>query len=150
MAEVNQVTSTLMVEGSDVATSNVARNLAAYETVEGWPAGKVLFREGEQPRGVHVIHSGEADLLFSAKAGQSKALLVFGPGQILGLSCVVSGRAHDCTATARTPCVTGFIEKERFLALLDQIPALWFSVLQMLSTDINACYDCMRSLNGAR
>ena len=150
MGEVNQVTSTLMVEGSDAATSNVTRSLAAYETVEGWPAGKVLFREGEQPRGVYVIHSGESDLLFSAKAGQSKALLVSGPGQILGLSCVVSGRAHDCTATARTPCVTGFIEKERFLALLDQIPALWFSVLQMLSSDINACYDCMRSLNGAR
>lgn len=124
--------------------------MAAYETVEGWPAGKVLFREGEQPKGVYVVHSGEADLLFSAKAGQSKALLVAGPGQILGLSAVVSGRVHDCSATARTPCVTGFIEKSRFLELLDQIPALWFSVLQLLSTDINACYDCMRALNGGR
>ena len=144
------MTSTLIVDGGENAGPDVTRNLAPYETVEGWPAGKVLFREGEEPRGVFVVHSGEADLLFSAKGGQSKALLVAGPGQILGLSCVVSGRAHDCSATARTPCVTGFIEKERFLALLDQIPALWFSVLQMLSVDVNACYDCMRTLSGAR
>ena len=150
MTEVNQVTSMLVVDGAEPASLNVTRSLAAYETVEGWPAGKVLFREGEQPRGVYVVHSGEADLLFSAKGGHSKALLLGGPGQILGLSCVVSGRAHDCSATVRTPCVTGFIERERFLALLDQIPALWFSVLQMLSTDINACYDCMRTLSGAR
>lgn len=121
--------------------------LAAYETVEGWPNGKVLFREGEQPRGVYVVHSGEADLLFSAKAGSSKPLLVAGPGQILGLSAVVSGRLHDSSATARTPLVTGFVEKQRFLALLDQLPELWFSVLQMLSTDVNACYDTMRALN---
>ena len=141
------MTSTLAVGSVDPATSNVTRGLAAYEIVEGWPAGKILFREGEQPRGIYVVHSGEADLLFSAKAGSSKPLLVMGPGQLLGLSAVVSGRPHDASATARTPLVTGFIEKERFLALLDQLPALWFSVLQMLSSDINACYDCMRALN---
>jgi len=117
-------------------------NLATYELVEGWPAGKVLFREGEQPRGVYVVHSGEADLRF-----RTKSLQIVGPGQILGLSAVVSGRPHDSSATSRTPIVTGFIEKERFLNLLDQMPSLWFSVLQMLSTDINASYDCMRTLN---
>ena len=117
-------------------------NLATYELVEGWPAGKVLFREGEQPRGVYVVHSGEADLLY-----RSKSLQTVGAGHILGLSSVVSARPHDSAATARTPIVTGFIEKERFLNLLDQLPSLWFSVLQMLSNDINSCYDCMRTLN---
>jgi len=136
----------LAVESVDTATSDVARALAAYETIEGWPPGKVLFRDGEMPAGVYVVHSGESDLLFSAKAGTSKALLVMGPGQILGLSAVVAGRKHDSSATARTALVTGFIGKDRFLGLLDQLPALWFSVLQMLSSDINACYDCMRTL----
>jgi CRP/FNR family cyclic AMP-dependent transcriptional regulator len=117
-------------------------NLATYELVEGWPAGKVLFREGEQPRGVYVVHSGQVDLLY-----RSKSLQIVGPGQILGLSAVVSARPHDSSATARTPIVAGFIEKERFLSLLDQLPSLWFSVLQMLSTDVNSSYDCMRSLN---
>lgn len=127
-------------------TESVVRTLSRYEKAEGWPTGSVLFREGEQPRGIYLVHSGEIDQLFSSRAGFSKPLLVAGPGQILGLSCVVSGRAHNCSATARTPSVTGFIEKDRFTALLEEQPALWWEVLRILSTDINSCYDCMRGL----
>jgi uncharacterized protein YneF (UPF0154 family) len=46
--------------------------------------------------------------------------------------------------------VTGFIAKERFLKLLDENPPLWFSVLQMISSEINSCYDCMRTLTASR
>ncbi len=131
-------------------SSSVLQTLAPYETVEGWPAGKLLFREGENPRGVYVLLSGEVDLLFSARNGQAKPLRIAEAGTILGLSCVVSGRVHDCSATARSSVVTGFIAKDKFLSLLDENPALWFSVLQMLSTDINSCYDCMRTLTATR
>ena len=135
---------------SETCSSSVLQTLAPYETVEGWPAGKLLFREVENPRGVYVLLSGEVDLLFSSRSGQSKPLRVAEAGQILGLSCVVSGRPHDCSATARSSVVTGFIAKDAFLSLLDESPALWFSVLQMLSTDINSCYDCMRTLTAMR
>lgn len=131
---------------SPVISESVIRALSRFEKAEGWPTGSILFREGEQPRGVYIIHSGEIDQLFSSRTGQAKPLLVAGPGQILGLSCVVSGKAHNCSATARTPSVTGFIDRDRFTSLLEEQPALWWSILQMLSTDINSCYDCMRTL----
>lgn len=134
----------------ETCSHSVLQTLAPYETVEGWPAGKQLYRETENPRGVYVLLSGEADLLFSSRSGLAKPLRIAEAGQILGLSCVVSGRAHDCSATARSSVVTGFIAKDKFLSLLDENPALWFSVLQMLSTDINSCYDCMRTLTATR
>lgn len=140
----------LDVDRLDGCNQSVLQTLAPYETVEAWPTGKLLFREGESPRGVYVLLSGEVDLLFSSRAGQAKPLRVASAGQILGLSCIVSGRNHDCSATARTSCVTGFIAKEKFLSLLDENPPLWFSILQTLSSDINSCYDCMRSLSAAR
>lgn len=130
--------------------SLIAQALAPVETLQSWPAGKVLFSEGEQPDGVYFIHSGEVDLSFSSpRSGAAKALLVAGSGQILGLTCVVSGRVHDSSARTRTTCVTGFIEKRDFLRLLDEMPALWLSVLQMISTNISACWDCMRHLGAA-
>jgi CRP-like cAMP-binding protein len=125
------------------------QTLAPYERIERWPAGALLFREGERPRGVYFLHSGEVDLLFSSRAGEAKPLLVAEAGQLLGVSCVVSGRPHDCSATARTGCVTGFIDRETFLRVLDEQPALWFTVLQMISSDINSCWDCMRTLSVA-
>jgi len=135
---------------SGIASESVIRGLSRHEKAEGWPTGSILFREGEQPRGVYIIHSGEIDQLFSARNGHTKPLLTAGPGQILGLSCVVSGKSHNCSATARTPSVTGFIERDRFTALLAEQPALWWSILQILSTDINSCYDCMKTLTVSR
>lgn len=144
------MTTTQFEVGRETCNSAVLQTLAPYESVEGWPAGKLLYRESESPTGVYVLLSGEVDLLFSSRSGQAKPLRIAEAGQILGLSCVVSGRMHDCSATARTACVTGFIAKDKFLSLLDENPSLWFSVLQMLSTDINSCYDCMRTLTATR
>lgn len=149
-AEVNALTAIEMVERNEVGQSQVARSLAPYETVEAWPAGRVLFREGEEPAGVYFLHSGEVDLCFATGKSEPRSLLVADAGQILGITCVMSGRKHDCTATTRSACMTGFVEKEKFLRLLDEQPALWLSVLQMISTNINQCWDCMRSIAAAR
>jgi CRP-like cAMP-binding protein len=129
---------------------HVAETLAPFETVEVWPAEKVLFREGTSPAGVYFLHAGEVDLCFSGKNGEAKSLLVADAGQILGLTSVMSGRAHDCSATTRSASVTGFVQKDRFLRLLDEKPGLWLTVLRMISKDINACWDCMRSLSIGR
>jgi CRP-like cAMP-binding protein len=127
-----------------------ADTLYEHETLEMHGAERVLFREGEEPRGVYVVHSGQIDLVFSGKNGAAKPLRVAEEGAILGLSCVVSRCRHDCSATTRTPCELGFIDRETFLRQVDHSPAVWFSVLQLLSQDVNSCYDCMRSIIAAK
>jgi CRP/FNR family transcriptional regulator len=113
-------------------------------------AGEILFREGEEPAGVYVLRSGQVELLFTSRKGDAKALRVAQTGQILGLSCVVTQRVHDCTASATTPCRVGFIGRQDFLRVLEECPEVWFSVLRLLSNDVNAVYDDIRVLAGAR
>jgi CRP-like cAMP-binding protein len=139
---------TTAYEPIQTASPFVTETLAPHETTESVPSGKLLFREGDEPRGVYFLHSGEVDLVFSSRTGDAKALRVAEPGQLLGLSCVVSHRPHDCSATTKEPAIVGFIEKDEFQKLLEEKPALWLTVLQMISTDINACWDCMRTLSG--
>ena len=115
--------------------------LEPYETLHAIPAGKVLFREAEQAEGVYVLHSGEVELSFS-----SKPMALAGPGEILGLTTVMSGRAHDSSAVARTACMVGFVEKSVFIRLLDEQPSLWLTVLQMISSNINQCWQSMRAM----
>jgi CRP-like cAMP-binding protein len=128
------------------STTETAELLAPYERVHVYAPGTVLFREGEEPDGVYYVHSGEVTLNFSSPKGGAKSLLLAGAGEIVGLTCVMSARRHDCSATARTTCITGFVEKNRFLTLLEEKPALWLTVLRMISSNINACWDCMRNL----
>jgi CRP-like cAMP-binding protein len=129
-----------------VSQSIIESSLADRETPLRFKAGETLFREGETPKGLHILQAGEVDLLFSPRNGEAKPLRVAQPGQILGLSCLVTTRSHDCTATARTQCEVAFIEREDFLRTLDDSPTVWFSVLRLLSSDINAVYDDMRHL----
>jgi CRP/FNR family transcriptional regulator len=129
-----------------VNQSIIETSLAGVEMPLKVKPGETIFREGEKPCGIYIVQSGTVDLLFSARNGNVKPLRIAQAGQILGLSCVVTQRDHDCTATARTPCEIGFIGRDEFLRVLDDCPAVWFSVLRLLSNDVNAVYDDMRAL----
>ncbi|MBK5258970.1 MAG: cyclic nucleotide-binding domain-containing protein [Thermoanaerobaculia bacterium] len=129
-----------------MATPVVADALAQFERNERLPAGRALFREGEEAEGVWTVRSGEVDLVFASAKGVARALRVAETGQILGLSAVISRRSHDCSATVRHNAELGFIERDRFLSLLEQQPTLWLTVLQLISSDINSCWDCLRNL----
>ncbi|HXH37097.1 MAG TPA: Crp/Fnr family transcriptional regulator [Thermoanaerobaculia bacterium] len=124
----------------------IESTLLHNQTLEIWPAGRTLFYEGEEPRGVYVIHSGIVDLIFSAKDGRAKALNEGRPGQIIGLSSVFSHRPHDYTATVRTTSNLGFVDDATFHRLLENTPAMLFGVLRLLSEDVNSCYECMREI----
>lgn len=129
-----------------MSRSIIETNLADRETLLRLREGETLFREGDVPLGVYVLHSGTVNLVFSARNGSTKPLREAQPGQLLGLSCVVTQRPHDCTATAAEPCEVAFIERADFLRALDDSPAVWFSVLRVLSSEVNAVYDDIRTM----
>jgi CRP-like cAMP-binding protein len=118
--------------------------LASSETLQHRSAGEMLFLEGEAPAGVYVIHSGEVNLLFGARNGAVRTLRVAAPVQILGLSAVVAGRPHDSSATARTRCDVGFIERDDFMHSMEDDSSFRLGVLRMLSRDVSSVYDDMR------
>lgn len=124
--------------------------LTERETLQRQPAGNILFDEGRQPRGIYLVHSGAIELLFRTGNGELKRARAGGVGEILGLGSVVSCRPHEYTARAVTTCELGFIDKESFLQVLDEHPAIWFSVLRLLSQDVNASYDSLRAGADAR
>jgi CRP-like cAMP-binding protein len=128
-------------------TALIEPSLAESETLQSLPAGTPLFREGEEPRGVFVVRSGEVDISFTARDGTIKPLSIATAGQILGLSSVVMRRPHDCTAIARTRCELGFIDQDALLHALEDTPAVRFNVLRILSSEVNGAYDAMRNLS---
>lgn len=129
---------------------SVETQLLNAARVEQWPAGKTLFREGDPSRGVYVVVSGEIDLVFNARRGAHKTLRVAHTGDIAGLGDAVAGTPYDCTATTRTAATIGTLPANDLRRLLNETPSLWLGVLQFLSNDVNACYDCMRGVAGLR
>jgi CRP/FNR family cyclic AMP-dependent transcriptional regulator len=124
--------------------------LTGRETLQNRPAGSILFTEGDQPRGIYVVHSGTIEVLMRARNGDWKPIWSAAAGEILGLESVISRRPHDSTARAITSCKLGLVERETFLGMLDESPAIWFSVLRLLSQGVNASYDSLRNVTHAR
>ena len=63
-----------------------------------FPAGEVLFREGESGEVMFVIQSG-AVRISKEVGGEQKVLAVLGPGEFLGEMAILNGKPRTATAT---------------------------------------------------
>ncbi len=120
--------------------------LACAERIERYLPGSTLFNEGEAPRGIYIVHSGEVDLVFSARNGLRKRLRSVHAGEILGLSDVVSHTTYDCTAVTCSQARIGFVSLHDLERTLQDDPSQWFGVAAMLSAGLGSCWESMRSL----
>jgi CRP-like cAMP-binding protein len=118
-------------------------NLFTRHELQRVPAGIILFEEDEPPAGVYILHSGEVALGCGLET-PSPRLRVAGAGEILGLNAVISRGRHVSSAVAVTGCEVGFIAGDEFRRLVEESPAIWFSVLRQLSQDVHASYDIIR------
>ena len=130
-------------------TRILLETLAPHQVLSSYSPGATIFRETAAPFGVHVLVSGAIDLHFGGRNGDNP-LRVSEPGTIFGLSSLMGGRPHEYTATAATNVVTGFLDTTTFFRVLNETPALWLTVLRVLSRDISSCYDRVRELSVPR
>lgn len=128
----------------------VENQFGSIEQIERWPAGEVIFREGDLPRGIFILYSGTVDLIFSARTGVQKTLRTALPGGIVGLSDAISNRPHDCTASTRSGARIGFVPIEALRRQLEETPELWLSIAKYLSAEVDSCWASMRTLSAAR
>jgi CRP-like cAMP-binding protein len=124
--------------------------LAVAEDIQRWPAGSVLLNEGDRPRGIYIIRTGQVDIVFSSRKGLRKVLRTARPGEILGLSEIVSGTVCVSTATTRTSSRIGFIGAEQLRCMLEEDPSLWLEIVADLSVDLSSCWQSMRRVSAAR
>ncbi len=121
------------------------RSLAALDHVSfvhSYPAGAVLFVEGQASRGVFVICKGQAKLSVVSEEGRTLILKIAGPGEVLGLGSAVSGRPYEATVETLGPCEVNFIKTHDFRHLLQgDSDICMHAALQMSQQYNNACRE---------
>jgi CRP/FNR family transcriptional regulator len=78
--------------------------------------------------------------------GKTLILKVAEPGEVLGLSATVSGKAYELTAETLDPCQVNFVKREDFLRFLRDHADACFRVAEQLSDKYNAACHEIRSL----
>jgi CRP/FNR family transcriptional regulator len=74
-------------------------------------------------------------LSLNSIAGRRLIIGMAGPGEILGLTSVVSGFPYEMTADSHLPCIVAQIPRQNFLAFLIRYPIACMNVARQLSMD---------------
>ncbi len=111
-----------------------------------YPRGAVLFVEGENPRGLSILCSGQAKLSVTSATGHAVNLRIVEPGEALGLSSVVANEPYVTRAETLSRCQVSFIPKLRFIQLIHAHADLAFNVSRHLSRELHNAYDQTRLL----
>lgn len=117
------------------------RELNAIRQNAFYPRGVVLYAEGETPRGVYILCSGEVRLTAVSNDGSEVILRVAGRGDILGLSNTLSREPHRARAQTFSACQIGFIPRLEFLQLLRAHPDAALRIAEYLSVELQGAWE---------
>lgn len=123
-------------------------SIKAFESVKisnNYSSGSMLFVEGQLANGVYMLCHGEAKLYTCSRDGKVVILHVARPGELLGLSAVISGGTYEVSAEVIEPCQVNYITRADFLRLMNAHPDVAMSTVKQLSARYNDTCNQIRS-----
>ena len=123
-------------------------DLVSHHTV--MPAGAVLFVEGQTPRGIFILCSGNVKLSTTSKDGKMLILKQAEAGEVLGLSAVISGTNYEMTAETALPSQLNFIGRQDFMGLMQRESEVGMHAATWLSREFQGAYRDIHDLVLAR
>ncbi len=102
-----------------------------------FPAGTVLFEEGQPGDYMYVVQSGEIEI--RRQVGETERVLaVLPPGEFLGEMAILNGRPRSATAVVRTAARLLVIEGRTFEAMLRARPEIAMRIIKSLATRLES------------
>ena len=112
-----------------------------------YPARVNIFQEGERARAVHVLCLGQVKLYTTSREGKTMILKIAWPGDVLGLTAVLSQTAYEVTAETLEPCQVKTLRREEFLAFIDKFSEAGRHSLESLANEYQSAFRDARRLS---
>lgn len=122
----------------------------AIKSIELQPKNTVLFSEGRPAKGIYVLCDGRAKLSICSDTGKRLMLRIAGPGEVLGLGATMASTPYEVTAELLDASQVVFIKRKDLLKFLRDHREACMMVVQMLSQDLHAAYERVRSIGLTR
>lgn len=107
--------------------------------------GHVLFREGDQPKYLHLLKKGE--VIFTILSfEQIIPCFSVGVGSLLGLSAVIAGTPFALSATASPDAEVLRIAATDVLELIDGSATRYMCVLRLLAEETHRAHQALADL----
>jgi CRP/FNR family cyclic AMP-dependent transcriptional regulator len=102
-----------------------------------FPAGAILFEEGQPGDDMYIVVSGEVEI--RRQAGESERVLAVLPaGEFFGEMAILNGRPRSATAVVRTAARLLVIDGTTFEAMLRARPEIALRMIKALATRLDS------------
>lgn len=110
------------------------------------PRGAVLFVEGEDSRGIHIVCSGKVKLTMLSSTGRTLIAGIVEAGEVLGVSATMLGKPYEISAETLEPCQIDFIRREDFLRYVKTHSDAAIRLARQLSDNCQSAHQQIRAL----
>jgi CRP-like cAMP-binding protein len=110
------------------------------------PGTVLILEEGQDPASVLLLLEGRAKLSLNSIEGRRLIIGFASPGEIIGLTSVVSGLPYEITAEAQFPCMISSLPRQSFLDFLLRSAVACQNVTRQLSLDYKRTLGQLRTL----
>jgi CRP/FNR family transcriptional regulator len=99
------------------------------------PGRTILFIEGDPSKAVFVVCKGRLKLTTTSVEDRTMIVRLVGPGDLLGLSAVLTELPYEVTAETTEPCAVTRICRKDFLELVQSDSEIGSKVAQVLARE---------------
>lgn len=102
----------------------------AISHIEQFPAGTVIFRQGEAARTIYLVCEGHVSLEICAPGVGCRRILTVAPGELLGWSPVLGQDRLTATARALDATKALAVDGRQILAVCEQNPRFGYEFMK--------------------
>jgi CRP-like cAMP-binding protein len=102
-----------------------------------YPAGSVIFREGDPGKALFVLTKGHASACLAQPAGSDIRLVTFAPGTVFGELAILDGGPRSATVCADDAVDCYLLSREKFGSLETDAPAVAIKLLANLGAELS-------------
>ena len=116
------------------------------KSLQTYPRGTILFREGQPARGVFLLCTGRARLSVCSEDGRRMTVRVAAAGEVLGLSAALARGSYEVTAETLDSVQVAHVRRKEMLHFLRAHREVCLQVVNVLSEDLHLAYNRVRSV----
>jgi CRP-like cAMP-binding protein len=129
-----------------VAAPELLQALEKHSTTIDCGEDRILFNQGDAPRGLYILSQGEVTLTMSSPKGKQVMQIEAHTGSLLGLPGLISDKPYTLSATARNGARLSFIPRDEFTSLMQADPLLALKILEVLAAEVRSARRVLSSL----
>ncbi len=108
-------------------------SLAARASLRAFPAGTVIFRQGDPGDSLHIIVEGRVNIVAAASGGDETTVALMGPGDCFGEFALVDGLPRSASAVTAIATRTFVVTRDAFVEWVTERPAAALAIMETLS-----------------